>query len=100
MLELTRVRTALIRRTQHGGFLSVVELLLQKGARVDGIGSGHEIGTPLHAAASGGHDPVLSLLLSRKADTESTDLGSATALHFAAASGHLSTVQLLLLAGA
>lgn len=100
MLELTRVRTALIRRTQHGGFLSVVELLLQKGARVDGIGSGHEIGTPLHAAASGGHDPVLSLLLSRKADTESTDLGSATALHLAAASGHLSTVQLLLLAGA
>lgn len=78
----------------------MVELLLQKGARVDGIGSGHEIGTPLHAAASGGHDKVLSLLLSYGSDIECTDVGSATALHLAAASGHLSTVQLLLLAGA
>lgn len=85
---------------QLGGFSSVVELLLQKGAKVDGVGSGHDVGTPLHAAANGGHHVVLSLLLTHGADIKATGLMGSTALHFAAAGGHASAVELLLLAGA
>ena len=85
---------------QYGGYLPVVKLLLQKGARADGSGGGSEIGTPLHAAANGGHIAVTSLLLDHGAETEATDLLGATVLHSAAAGGHMPTVQLLLLAGA
>ena len=50
---------------------------------------------PLHAAARGGHDAVVSLMLEQGADLSIEDENGWTSLHFAAKEGHVSTCSML-----
>ena len=52
--------------------------------------------TPLHMAASDGHEGVAELLLSNKANVDARDQNGRTPLHEAAASGHQLVAKLLL----
>ena len=56
--------------------------------------------TPLHQAAVCGHDRIIKLLLSHKADVNSRSKTEATPLHLASQEGHLASVVALLQAGA
>ncbi|XP_036614854.1 ankyrin repeat and SOCS box protein 10 isoform X2 [Trichosurus vulpecula] len=58
-----------------------------------------ELTTPIHVAASRGHEQVLQLLLSRGAQPDAAP-GGRTALHEACISGHAPCARLLLVAGA
>ena len=79
-----------------GGHAPVIELLLQRGADIEG-GTGL---SPLACAARKGLDEIVRLLLERGANIEADNGGPGTALFQAAAEGHLSTVRLLLGLGA
>ena len=50
---------------------------------------------PLHAAARGGHDAVVSLMLEQGADLSIEDENGWTSLHFAAKEGHVSTCSMM-----
>lgn len=50
------------------GGLEIVELLVRWGAAISPLGGG--CGTPLQAAAAGGHGSVVGFLLERGADAE------------------------------
>ena len=56
--------------------------------------------TPLHKAAIYGHELIVNLLLSHKADVNSRNKIEGTPLHFASGEGHLASVVALLQAGA
>ena len=56
--------------------------------------------TPLHKAAIHGHERIVKLLLSHKADVNSRSKTEATPLHLASQEGHLASVVALLQAGA
>ena len=56
--------------------------------------------TPLHKAAINGHERIVKLLLSHKADVNSRSKTEATPLHLASQEGHLASVVALLQAGA
>ena len=56
--------------------------------------------TPLHSAALYGHERIIQLLLSHKADVNSRSRTEFTPLHCASQQGHLASVVTLLLAGA
>ena len=56
--------------------------------------------TPLHVAAIHGHERIIQLLLSHKADVNSRSRTEATPLHAASQEGHLASVVALLQAGA
>jgi ankyrin repeat protein len=56
--------------------------------------------TPLHWAASGGHDELVSWLVARGAEANAADVFGCTALHAAAEMGHRTTVALLAKHGA
>ena len=56
--------------------------------------------TPLHEAAILGHERIIQLLLSHKADINSRSRREATPLHCASQEGHLASVVTLLQAGA
>lgn len=55
---------------------------------------------PLHSAASAGHEPVATLLVSLGADVDAATAQQRTALHYAASKGHAGIAKLLLQAGA
>jgi serine/threonine-protein phosphatase 6 regulatory ankyrin repeat subunit C len=80
------------------GHVSVVELLLARGANLRACASAY--GTPLANAAAMGHAEVVRLLLARGADPGAGDADGHTPLMLAAQSGDERTVGLLLRAGA
>lgn len=77
------------------GNLPAVEALLARGAQVQ-----HEGWTPLHYAATGGHDAVARLLIEKGAQLDARSPNNTTPMMMAAWSGHIYTVKLLLDAGA
>ncbi|KDO21146.1 TKL protein kinase [Saprolegnia parasitica CBS 223.65] len=60
----------------------------------------HNLRTPLHSAASGGHVDVVRLLLGKGAKLEALDKDGLTPLYYAASNGKLDVVRLLLDKGA
>ncbi|EAW08625.1 ankyrin repeat protein [Aspergillus clavatus NRRL 1] len=85
-------RTALL-VAAHCGHESVVDLLIQKRARLDVVDAGGS--TALHLAASRGHCNVLRLLLEHSM-TEVCDAHGRTALWVAAHRGQLEALRLLI----
>lgn len=78
----------------HCGNVEIVDLLIQKNARlnvVDGMGY-----TALHLAASRGHCLVVELLVAEKLDIEARNKFGNTALWVAAYNGQLAATQLLI----
>lgn len=75
------------------GHLSIIELLLDRGARLDLQDSkGH---TALHRAASRGHTEVVKALLKAGAPIYSLDVQAKTPVHLAAENEHLYSVKAL-----
>jgi ankyrin repeat protein len=90
-------RTPLSWAAQEGR-LSIVELLIQGGADLDGIdGRGY---TPLHRALENGHEAVARLLIENGADVNAQDKGGWTALIWASQNGHEAVARLLIENGA
>ncbi|CAB3750699.1 ankyrin repeat domain-containing protein [Paraburkholderia humisilvae] len=77
------------------GDVPLVNLLISKGAEVNRKGW-----TPLHYAATNGHDDVIKVLLDHSAYIDAGSPNGTTPLMMAARGGHLSTVKLLLDSGA
>ena len=75
--------------------LDFVNMLISKDAEVNKKGW-----TPLHYAATNGHDDVVKVLLDHSAYIDSGSPNGTTPLMMAARGGHLSTVKLLLDEGA
>ncbi|XP_039286638.1 integrin-linked protein kinase isoform X2 [Nilaparvata lugens] len=63
------------------GHLKIVELLLQRGARVNATNRGDD--TPLHLAAAHNHRDIVRLLLRNRADINFTNEHGNTPLHYA-----------------
>ncbi|MFC0397060.1 ankyrin repeat domain-containing protein [Paraburkholderia rhizosphaerae] len=77
------------------GDVQLVNLLISKDAEVNRKGW-----TPLHYAATNGHDDVIKILLDHSAYIDAGSPNGTTPLMMAARGGHLSTVKLLLDSGA
>lgn len=80
------------------GHVDTVELLLEKGAMLEWVGSRGE--SALYLAASKGHADVVKVLLEAGADPNRASATKTTPLHKAAMAGDLETVKLLIGAGA
>ncbi|RLL94511.1 hypothetical protein CFD26_101059 [Aspergillus turcosus] len=91
--HLSTRRTALL-VAAHCGNGAVVNLLIQKNARLDAVDAWGS--TALHLAASRGHCDVLQLLLLEQLDTEARDAQGRTALWLAAGQGQLEATRLLI----
>ncbi|XP_067454225.1 CARD- and ANK-domain containing inflammasome adapter protein [Thunnus thynnus] len=75
------------------GHLSIIELLLQRGARLDlKDNKGH---TALHRAASRGHTEIVRALIKAGTLNYTLDLQGKTPIHLAAENEHLNSVKVL-----
>ncbi|OBT69238.1 hypothetical protein VE03_01955 [Pseudogymnoascus sp. 23342-1-I1] len=81
------------------GHKSVVELLLENGAKIE-AGDNDFLRTPLSRAAEEGHEAVVRLLLKKEANKEAQDIYGMALLSRAVGRGHVNIVQLLLQEGA
>ena len=90
-------RTPLSWAAQEGR-LSIVELLIQGGADLDGTDSRGN--TPLHRAAENGHEAVARLLIDKGADVKAQNKDGSTALIWASRNGHEAVARLLIDKGA
>jgi ankyrin repeat protein len=95
----TPLRAAIYSRgVTEADILSVVEALLEYGARVDAhdpyVGA-----TPLHYAAKGGLAQVVGLLLSRGAEKDARDDNGETPMHYAARGDRARVIDVLIGAG-
>ena len=81
------------------GSMAMCRLLLAAGADVEER-TLIAMDTPLHYAALYGHELIIKLLVSHKADVNSRSKTEATSLHLASQEGHLASVVALLQAGA
>lgn len=90
--HLSTRRTALL-VAAHCGNEAVVNLLIQKNARLDAVDAWGS--TALHLAASRGHCDVIQLLLLEPLDREARDAQGRTALWLAAGRGQLEATRLL-----
>ncbi|XP_037773371.1 LOW QUALITY PROTEIN: ankyrin repeat domain-containing protein 29-like, partial [Penaeus monodon] len=82
----------------QGGFLDIVTILLDNGAKINQASK--DGGTALIVAAQCGHLDVVTELLRRNADPNSAMKDRATAVFVAAQNGHTSVARTLLNAGA
>lgn len=109
--ELFAIEPELVDATSGDGFTPLhlaaffgqtdaVRLLLARGAAPDERGHGWMTGTPLSAAAAGGHTAILLMLLETGADPNVQQAQGFTPLHSAAQNGDLEAVRALLEAGA
>ena len=76
-------------------YIHVVQLLIENGNSPDSA-TRDDGWTPLHTAASYGHDAYVSELLKNGSDIGFKDHEGKTALHLATIKGHTTTVQLIL----
>ena len=83
----------------ENGQTEVCQLLLAAGTDVEESEPKTQF-TPLHKAAIRGHERIIQLLLSHKADVNSRNRKGLTPLHMASQEGHLACVKKLLKAGA
>ena len=81
-----------------GGHAEVVEVLIESGAKLDGVGSRGE--TALFLASSAGNAEVVELLAKNGADPNKASADGKTPLPKAAMAGHAEVVEVLLGAGA
>ena len=81
----------------YKGNLSPVQSLIENGKAQERFGQGL---TLLHAAAAGGHTPIVDSLLTDGLDVRSKTQEGYTALHHAAAGNHREVAELLLAKGA
>ena len=77
------------------GDLALVKLLIDKGAEVNKKGW-----APLHYAAANGHDDVVTLLIDNSAYLDAESPNGTTPLMMAARGNHITTMKVLLDAGA
>jgi len=82
------------------GHLSVVELLLIKGAEVNSASKNDLRVMPLHSAAASQHLEIAQALLEQGADPNLSQAGDFTPMHSAAQNGQLEMIHLLLEYGA
>ncbi|XP_073331826.1 CARD- and ANK-domain containing inflammasome adapter protein [Pagrus major] len=75
------------------GHLSIIELLIRKGATLDL--QDNKSHTALHIAASRGHTQIVSALIQAGAPIYTLDLQGKTPVHLAAGNKHLSSVKVL-----
>ncbi|XP_046390679.1 integrin-linked protein kinase [Ischnura elegans] len=80
------------------GHSKIVELLVQRGARVGATNMGDD--TPLHLASAHGHADIVHFLLRHKADPNLTNEHGNTPLHYACFWGHSSIAEALVSSGA
>ncbi|KAE9417909.1 hypothetical protein Angca_003262, partial [Angiostrongylus cantonensis] len=80
------------------GHVSIVEMLLSRGARVNATNMGDD--TSLHLAAAHGHRPIVVKLLARKADVHATNEHGMTPLHYACYWGFEQIAEDLIVSGA
>jgi ankyrin repeat protein len=85
----------------ENGKTDAAEILIRKGARVDGITKNYwgEL-TPLYAAAKAGRKDMVDYLLAKGADVNAKTERKFTALHIAAHGNHTEIVDLLIAKGA
>lgn len=90
---VTSTNETLLHEAAEHGHLSIIELLIRKGATLDLQDSkGH---TALHRAASRGHTNKVSALIQAGAPIYTLDLQGKTPVHLAAENKHLSSVKVL-----
>jgi ankyrin repeat protein len=82
------------------GWAELANVLIDRGAAVNGRSTNSMKNTPLHAAAAGGSVPLVDLLLKRGAYPNATQEGGWTALHAAAQAGNRAMAETLLANGA
>ena len=87
-----------LRAACHGGFLEMVQLLVEHGADIE-IGNFRKY-TGLMVACSRGHIEIVQYLLEKKADINAVAVDGHTCLHSAAERGDIEMLKLLLSAGA
>lgn len=88
---------SLLHWAAKGGQLSIVDMLLARGARVNATNMGDD--TPLHLAASHGHRGIVQKLINRKADVNAVNEHGMTPLHYACFFGHQDIAEDLVQSG-
>ena len=92
-------RTALALAAGKGD-ARVVEILLKAGADVNQVDSTCYVWGPIHAAMQAGHEEIVKILLTHKADPNKADSDGRTVLNIAVGKGSPKMVKLLLEHGA
>lgn len=80
------------------GHVGIVELLVQRGAKVTATNMGDD--TPLHLAAAHGHRPIVQLMIRHSADVNAVNEHGNTPLHYACFWGYHQVADDLIYAGA
>ncbi|XP_026472417.1 integrin-linked protein kinase-like [Ctenocephalides felis] len=80
------------------GHKNLVDMLVQRGARINATNRGDDI--PLHLAAAHGHHDIVTILLRERADVNFTNEHGNTALHYACFWGYEAIAEELVRAGA
>lgn len=80
------------------GHTKLVEMLLQRGARVNATNMGDDI--PLHLASAHGHTEIVQLLLRHRSDVNTTNEHGNSPLHYAAFWGYQAIAEDLINHGA